>query len=75
MVTSQIVILMIVKLHAKRASHTFLARCAFRFLPRLAWFTGSSHSNAAVTVWLTSLRTFGDSWAWLSVGRLIVDLK
>ena len=33
----------------------------FRFLPRLACFPASSRSNAAVTAWLTSLRTFGDS--------------
>ena len=47
----------------------------FRFLPRLAWFPASSRSNAAVTAWFTSLRTFGDSCAWLGVGRLTADLK
>ena len=33
----------------------------FRFLPRLAGFPASSRSNAAVTAWFTSLRTFADS--------------
>ena len=42
----------------------------FCFLPHLAWFTASSRSDAAVTTWFTSLRTFGDSWACGGVGRL-----
>ena len=41
----------------------------------LAWFPASSRSDAAVTAWFTSLRTFGDSCAWLGVGRLTIDLK
>ena len=41
----------------------------------LAWFPNSSHSNAAVTAWFTSLRTFGDSYTWLGVGRFNFDLK
>ena len=41
----------------------------------LAWFPNFSCSNAAVTVWFTSLRTFGDSCAWLVVGRFTFDLK
>ena len=41
----------------------------------LAWFLNSSSSNAAVTAWSTSLRMFGNSCAWLDVGRFTFDLK
>ena len=41
----------------------------------LAWFPNSSHSNAIVTPWFTSLRTFGASCTWLGGGRFTFDLK
>ena len=47
----------------------------FRLLPRLAWFPTLSRFNAAVTACFTSLRTFGDRYARLGVGRLNLDLK
>ena len=47
----------------------------FHFLSRLAWFHASSHSNAAITAWFSSLRPFGDSCTWLGIGRLSFDLK
>ena len=46
-----------------------------RFVPCLAWVLTSSRSNAPVTAWFTSLRTFGDSYAWLGVGRMVAVLK
>ena len=47
----------------------------FRFLPHLACFPASSHSNAAVTAWFTSLRTFGDSCVERSSKRGVVTCK
>ena len=51
-----------------------MTRCTFSFY--LAW-PGSlfRHARTAVTAWLISLRTFGDSYTWLGVGRLNFDLK
>ena len=37
----------------------------FRLLPTLC-----QAPFAAVTAWFTSLRTFGESWAWLNIARL-----
>ena len=39
-----------------------------RLLPSLAWFPASSHSDAAVTAWFISLRTFGESYVLLDDG-------
>ena len=44
----------------------------FRFLPCLACFPASSRSNAAVTAWFTSLRTFADSCVERSSERGVV---
>ena len=46
----------------------------FRFVPVL-WLLSSSHPNAAVTAWFTSLKMFVGSWVWLDVGRLDFCLK
>ena len=47
----------------------------FSLFTLLAWFPNSSRSNAAVTGWFTSIRMFGDSWAWLGAGGFTFDLK
>ena len=44
----------------------------FPFLPRLACLHASSRSNAALTAWFTSLRTFGDSCVERSSKRGVV---